>query len=109
VGVVPVVQHAGQQVPVSRGWRGEQVPGIQHTAVANPWRASTGRARPSTWGWSTRTPWAAGAARSTAASRVPVPPAMSAIVPEGGQSRTGTQASDSAPARWTIAWSNSAC
>jgi hypothetical protein len=34
---------------------------------------------------------------------------MSAIVAEVGQSSTGTQASDSTWARWTIDWSNSAC
>jgi hypothetical protein len=52
---------------------------------------------------------APGAACSTAASRVPDPPAMSGTVPEAGQSSSGTQASDSAPARCSIAWSNSAC
>ena len=36
MGVVPVVQHAGQQIQLGRGWRGEQVPGGQHTAVGNP-------------------------------------------------------------------------
>ena len=34
--VVPVVQHAGQQVQVGRRWGGEQVPGVQRAAVGDP-------------------------------------------------------------------------
>ena len=34
--VVPVVQHAGQQVQVGRRWEGEQVPGVQRAAVGDP-------------------------------------------------------------------------
>lgn len=64
-------------------------PGCSTQRSATPWRARRGRARSSTCGCSTRTPRAPGAVCSTAASRMPVPPAMSAMVPELGQSRTG--------------------
>jgi hypothetical protein len=101
--VVPVVQHTGQQVQVSRRWRGEQVPRAQRTAVGNPPAFQEGSGTLQYLGLVDQDASSTGAAWSTAASRVPVPPAMSAIVAVASQSSTGTQASDSTWARWTIA------
>jgi hypothetical protein len=34
--VVPVVQHAGEQIQLGRGWGNKQIPGLQQAAVGNP-------------------------------------------------------------------------